>query len=146
MIYDRMERLTQYRGLNANLDKLIDYVLTHDFDSLVPGKNDVDGEAAWVSNNVAELKAESDLYERHMAYIDLQIPIDEGEIIHIRPVEGLEWAPSDDETRFTHGGLGTALDMAPGAFAIFFPGDAHNCGISKAGQERVRKLVGKARV
>ena len=49
MIYDRMERLTQYRGLNANLDKLIDYVLTHDFDSLVTGKNDVDAEAAWVA-------------------------------------------------------------------------------------------------
>ena len=68
MIFDRMERLTQYRGLNANLDRLIDFALDCDVETLVPGM-----------------------------------------------------------------------------FAIFFPGDAHNCGISKAGQTQVRKLVGKAK-
>ena len=26
MIFDRMERLTQYKGLNANLDALIDFM------------------------------------------------------------------------------------------------------------------------
>lgn len=145
MIFDRMERLAQYKGLNANLDKLIDFALSRDFATLAPGRNDIDGDNCWVSNNVAELKPESDLYERHMEYLDLQIPIDEGEIIHVLPVERLEWPPSDDETRFTRGPAGTALDMAPGMFAIFFPGDAHDCGIAKAGQKSVRKLVGKGK-
>ena len=85
MIFDKMERLTQYKGLNANLDALIDFTLTHTFDSLVPGKNGIDGDR-------------------------------------------------------------TPLDLVPGTFAIFFPGDAHNCGLPKGDTIRVRKLVGKARI
>lgn len=145
MIYDRMERLTQYKGLNANLDKAIDYALAHPFDSLVPGRNDVDGDNCWISNNVAELGPEPARYERHLEYIDLQIPIDEGEIISVRPVEELEWASLDKETVFADGAPGTPVDLKPGTFAIFFPGDAHSCGLSKSGQARVRKLVGKAK-
>ncbi len=146
MIFDRLERLTQYKGLNGNLDRLIDYALAHEFESLAPGKNEIDGERYWMSNNVAELKPTNAVFERHMAYIDLQIPIDEGEIITVRPVEDLDWPASDAETRFTEGPAGTPLDLVPGTFAIFFPGDAHNCGIAKGERARVRKLVGKAHV
>ena len=146
MIFDRMERLSQYKGMNHNLDKLIDYVLNCNFDALEPGRNEIDADRCWLNKNVAPLQAETDLFERHMEYIDLQIPIDDGEIITVRPVEELSWKPFDTETAFTHGPAGTALDLVPGTFAIFFPGDAHNCGISKAGQSEVRKLVGKAKV
>lgn len=145
MIYDRMERLPQYKGLNAHLDELIDYVLGCDLQALAPGRNDVNGDLCWLNSNVAELTEETDLFERHMDYIDLQIPLEEGEIITVRPVEELNWAPSDEETRFTHGPAGLPIDMRPGTFAIFFPGDAHNCGLRKGKAVRVRKLVGKAR-
>ena len=146
MIFDRMERLAQYKGLNANLDKLIDYALGHAFDTLAPGKNAIDGTNCWLNNNVAKLAPTHDEYERHLEYIDLQIPVDDGEIIQVMPVEALEWPPLDRETVFAQGPAGMPLDLKPGTFAIFFPGDAHNCGISKSGQTQVRKLVGKARV
>ena len=145
MIFDRMERLAQYRGLNANLDRLIDFALDCDVEALVPGRNEIDGDNSWMMLNVAKLQPETALFERHMEYIDLQIPLEEGEIITVRPVEALDWPESDAETRFTDGPAGTPLDLVPGMFAIFFPGDAHNCGISKAGQTQVRKLVGKAK-
>ena len=146
MIFDRLERLAQYKGLNGNLDRLIDYAQAHEFESLAPGKNEIDGENCWMNSNVAELAPTNAVFERHMAYIDLQIPIDEGEIITVRPVEELDWHASDAETRFTEGSAGTPLDLVPGTFAIFFPGDAHNCGIAKGERARVRKLVGKARI
>ena len=145
MIYDRLERLGQYRGLAANLDALIDFALTHDLNALAPGKNPV-GDDCWISRNVAELSPGPDLYERHREYIDLQIPLEEGEIITVAPMEALDWPENDAETIFTHGDVGTPLDLTPGTFAIFFPGDAHNCGRSNAGQTRVRKLVGKAKL
>lgn len=145
MIFDRMERLPQYKGIHPNLDALIDFVLSHDFESLAPGRNEIDGDNCWLNNNVARLVPETAKYERHLAHLDLQIPIDEGEIITVRPVEDLDWPASDQETQFTEGPAGTPLDLAPGTFAIFFPGDAHNCSISKAGQAQVRKLVGKAK-
>lgn len=146
MIFDRMERLAQYKGMNTNLDTLIDFVLTHDFETLQPGKNEINGDFCWLNSNVAPLQVETSLYERHMQYIDLQIPVDDGEIITVKPVEDLDWPPFDTETAFTNGPAGIPLDLVPGTFAIFFPGDAHNCGISKAGQQQVRKLVGKAKL
>ena len=145
MIFDRLERLARYKGLNPNLDKLIDYALSHDLNALTPGRSEVDGDDAWFSANVAELAPQRDLYEQHLEYIDLQIPLEEGEIITVSPVEALEWPADDRETQFTRGAGGTPIDLIPGTFAIFIPGDAHCCGLSKNGQAKVRKLVGKAR-
>ena len=64
----------------------------------------------------------------------------------VKPVEDLEWPAFEDETGFTQGTAGVTLDFMPGTFAIFFPGDAHNCGLAKGSQKQVRKLVGKAKV
>ena len=146
MIFDRMERLTQYKGLNANLDAVIDFVLTHPAETLASGINEIDGKNAFINNMVSQLKPASDLFERHTEYIDLQIPLDEGEIITVRPVEDLDWGTFETETALTPGPAGLPLDLMPGTFAIFFPGDAHNCTLSKSGQTTARKLVGKAKV
>ena len=145
MIFDRIERLSQYRGLSANLDRLIDYALSHDLKALAPGKTPV-ADDCWFSRNAVELSPDPDLFERHREYIDLQIPLEEGEIITVAPMEALSWPDSPDETIFTHGRAGMPLDLVPGTFAIFFPGDAHNCSRAKSGHTRSEKLVGKARV
>ena len=145
MIFDTLNRLGQYRGICAGLDKLIDFALAHDLNALPAGRNEIDGDNAWMNANVAPLVPETDLYERHMEHLDLQIPLDAGEIITVRPVEELEW-DFEGETGFTHGPAGTPLRMVPGTFAVFFPGDAHNCGISEAGQTSCRKLVGTAKL
>ena len=145
MIFDTLNRLGQYRGICAGLDKLIDFTLSHELNALPAGRNEIDGDLAWMNVNVAPLVPETDLYERHLEHLDLQIPLDAGEIITVKPVEELEWN-FEGETGFTHGPAGTPLHMVPGTFAVFFPGDAHNCGISEAGQTSCRKLVGKARI
>ena len=145
MIFDTLNRLAQYKGICAGLDKLIDFTLSHELNALPAGRNEIDGDLAWMNVNVAPLVPETDLYERHLEHLDLQIPLDAGEIITVKPVEELEW-DFEGETGFTHGPAGTPLHMVPGTFAVFFPGDAHNCGISEDGQTSCRKLVGKARI
>ena len=145
MIFDTLNRLAQYKGICAGLDKLIDFTLSHELNALPAGRNEIDGDLAWMNVNVAPLVPETDLYERHLEHLDLQIPLDAGEIITVRPVEELDW-DFEGETGFTEGAPGTPLRMVPGTFAVFFPGDAHNCGISEAGQTSCRKLVGKARI
>ena len=145
MIFDTLNRLGQYRGICPGLDKLIDFMLSHELNALPAGRNEIDGDLAWMNVNVAPLVPETDLYERHLEHLDLQIPLDAGEIITVKPVEELEW-DFEGETGFTHGLAGTVLHMVPGTFAVFFPGDAHNCGISEDGQISCRKLVGKARI
>lgn len=145
MIFDTLNRLGQYKGICEGLDKLIDFTLSHELNALPAGRNEIDGDLAWMNVNVAPLVPETDLYERHLEHLDLQIPLDAGEIITVKPVEELEW-DFEGETGFTHGPAGTPLHMVPGTFAVFFPGDAHNCGISEAGQTSCRKLVGKAKL
>ena len=145
MIFDTLNLLGQYKGICEGLDKLIDFTLSHELNALPAGRNEIDGDLAWMNVNVAPLVPETDLYERHLEHLDLQIPLDAGEIITVKPVEELEW-DFEGETGFTHGPAGTPLHMVPGTFAVFFPGDAHNCGISEAGQTSCRKLVGKAKL
>ena len=144
MIFDTLNHLAQYKGICEGLDKLIDFKLSHDLNALPAGRNEIDGDLAWMNVNVATLVPDSDIFERHLEHLDLQIPLDAGEIITVKPVEELEWN-FEGETGFTHGPAGTPLHMVPGTFAVFFPGDAHNCGISEAGQTSCRKLVGKAK-
>lgn len=144
MIFDTLNHLAQYKGICEGLDKLIDFTLSHDLNALPAGRNEIDGDLAWMNVNVATLVPDSDIFERHLEHLDLQIPLDAGEIITVKPVEELEWN-FEGETGFTHGPAGTPLHMVPGTFAVFFPGDAHNCGISEAGQTSCRKLVGKAK-
>ena len=145
MIFDTLNHLVQYKGICEGLDKLIDFTLSHDLNALPAGRNEIDGDLAWMNVNVATLVPDSDIFERHMEHLDLQIPLDEGEIITVCPVEELDW-DFEGETGFTLGPAGTVLHMVPGTFAVFFPGDAHNCGISQYGQTSCRKLVGKARI
>lgn len=145
MIFDTLNHLAQYKGICEGLDKLIDFTLSHDLNALPAGRNEIDGDLAWMNVNVATLVPDSDIFERHMEHLDLQIPLDEGEIITVCPVEELSWS-FEGETGFTCGPAGTILHMVPGTFAVFFPGDAHNCGISQYGQTSCRKLVGKAKL
>ena len=144
MIYAKKKDLNRYLGLSQEMDTAIRYLQTADLRSLQKGRNEIDGDRCFLTGVVARLEAASDTYERHLKYIDLQIPLDEGEIINVRPVEDLRWPAFEGETGYTHGPEGMRLDLMPGMFALFFPGDAHSCGISKAGQVQVRKLVGKA--
>ncbi|MBQ3080149.1 MAG: YhcH/YjgK/YiaL family protein [Clostridia bacterium] len=146
MIYDSMKRLGQYKGLNANLDKAIDAVLSNAISAFNPGKNEVNGSLCWINLNTQALKEANDVYERHMEYIDLQIPLEDGEIISVKNVEDIEWPAFDTETAFTKAPRGTDLHMDQGTFAIFFPGDAHLCGVSKDGKTQVKKLVAKVHI
>ena len=126
MIYDRMERLGNYRGLCKALDSLIDYLSSRDWCSLPLGRNEVDGDRAYVNHNVVTLKAEQPLYEMHRQYGDIHIAISGGEIIGCAPAESITWP--------------CRLTMAPGTFAIFFPADAHR---PSQGVGDCDKLVGK---
>ena len=111
MIFDTLNRLAQYKGICAGLDKLIDFTLSHELNALPAGRNEIDGDLAWMNVNVAPLVPETDLYERHLEHLDLQIPLDAGEIITVRPVEELDW-DFDGETGFTHGPAGTVLHLS----------------------------------
>ena len=85
MIYDRMERLGNYRGLCKALDSLIDYLSSRDWYSQPLGRNEVDGDRGYVNHNVVPLRAEQPTYEMHRQYGDIHIAISGGETIGCAP-------------------------------------------------------------
>ena len=58
MIFDTLNRLAQYKGICAGLDKLIDFTLSHELNALPAGRNEIDGDLAWMNVNVAPLVPE----------------------------------------------------------------------------------------
>ncbi len=82
MIYDLLANIGNYRGMNRNLDKAIDYLMTVDINTLPLGKTEIDGDRVFLQVMEArthELTDES--YEVHRDYMDIQIDIDGCEVI-----------------------------------------------------------------
>ena len=82
MIYDLLVNIGNYRGMNRNLDKAIDYLMTVDINTLPLGKTEIDGDRVFLQVMEArthELTDES--YEVHRDYMDIQIDIDGCEVI-----------------------------------------------------------------
>ena len=74
MIYDLLANIGNYRGMNRNLDKAIDYLMTVDINTLPLGKTEIDGDRVFLQVMEArthELTDES--YEVHR--INLPGPI-----------------------------------------------------------------------
>lgn len=111
MICDRMERLNQYSGLNANLDQLINLLPQLNMEGMAQG-----GQALPGGGVLLDILTGSGLIEEwltHPGTIVLYVVL-EGEVI-------FEWQPSDIDI----GGSFNTLILKPGMFALFFPQDAH---------------------
>lgn len=143
MIYDKLNRLPQYKGLSATLDKLIDWVLAADLPALSEGREEIEPDRAWVNYSTCTLNDQPLMYERHRTCLDLHLALTGGETIYVQPAEAIPWPDwaQDEETQLAPGRDGIALTMEAGTFAILFPGDAH---CPSHGRGICRKLVGKA--
>ena len=76
MIYDRLDRLDQYSDCLYNLDKVLEFIKTHDLSALPKGRNEIDGENVFV--NIVDTNTipfEEGVFEYHKQYLDLHIDI-----------------------------------------------------------------------
>ena len=55
MIYDKLENIGRYKGMNKHLDTAIDYILHNDLSSLPSGRTELDGDNVYI--NVMEAAA-----------------------------------------------------------------------------------------
>jgi biofilm protein TabA len=96
-------------------------------------------------------KARDDrMFESHRAFIDIQYLVRGREVIRWVPVKGLPVNSAYDEKKdialYKYPGEGISIAMKKGVFAIFFPEDAHNPGLSFRSICRVKKIVVKVPV
>ena len=147
--YDLLANIGNYRGMNRNLDKAIDYLMSVDINTLPLGKTEIDGDRVFLQVMEArthELTDES--YEVHRDYMDIQIDIDGCEVIEtalngVTPIG--EYRP-DFQKAAACAGAGGRCVMGPGRFILCMAGEAHGPGGCLEQPEDIKKCVVKVAV
>ena len=149
MIYDKLNNLGLYKGMNPNLDTAIDFITTHDLNELPLGKTVVDGTNVYI--NVMDAKAspvEERAYEIHKNYMDIQIDLVGVERIDTGDCTKMEVNEYDEEKDVAKA---TAVDLAqcligPGNFIICMAGEPHKPNIAVSEDTVLKKAVCKVHI
>jgi YhcH/YjgK/YiaL family protein len=145
MILDVLENAHRYLALNKGFTKAFEFLLRPDLKELPVEKYEIDGEHvyAMVSKDTGR-KKEDALLETHEKYIDIQLVLAGTDDMGWRP-KSLCKRPSDEydqktDVQYFVDRPDTWLAIGSGAFAIFFPEDAHMPLISSG---QIHKVVVK---
>lgn len=148
MIFDVLENAHRYLALHKGFAKAFDFLLRPDLKELPIGKYEIDGKSvyAMVAKEAGRRKEDA-LLETHEKYIDIQLVM--------TGIDEMGWKPKslckkpagkydqeNDEQIFLDE-PDAWLSTQSGAFAIFFPEDAHMPLISS---EQIHKVVVKVAV
>ncbi len=130
MILDTLENRGRYLGLHEGFRKAFEFLSQADPGRLAPGRVDIEGDRVFaiVSRGPGRARREARL-EAHARYIDIQYVVSGVEMMGWKPVSacGRPSGPFDPEkdVGFFDDDPRAWIAVHPGAFAIFFPEDAH---------------------
>ena len=75
-VIDRIENIGAYAGLGVNFAKACEFLAKGDFESLKPGRNDIDGDDVFVNCVDAKYVVQADRpNEIHRKYFDIHVPL-----------------------------------------------------------------------
>jgi len=150
MIYDTLAHISAYRGISANMDRAIDFILSADFAVMPAERFEVDGANVYGFIQEPALRDPADAqFEAHRKYADIQIALIDGEIMGWLPLEKVEkWLDFDAEKDIAFSDVqekGVAMPLNAGEFMILFPHDAHMPCL-KGCADHNRKVVVKVKM
>ena len=132
MIYDKVDNIETYLGIDSNLDMAIREIQSGNYSNWKSGRHDLQGEDVFC--NIVHLKTNREaLWERHERYLDIHVVTEGSEIIRCsdyRLVPG--WGSYDyegDSALAPYSEEGIDVFLEPGWFLIVFPQDAHMPGL-----------------
>ncbi len=151
MIFDSVENVSRYFGMDRQLDEGLKLLLFCDFTCMENGKHGIEGSKVFYTiQNPGLLELPQTKWEHHQKFIDIQFALTGGEQIAWLPTQDIaDWDPLDaqNDIAFAHNQqVGTLLSMEKGRFAVFFPTDAHRPCIAAADIRESRKVVVKVPV
>ena len=148
MIIDTIESLGKYVGLNPLFADVVEFLKTHDLQTLEPGKYPIKGDDVFLNLQVAKQRTKDTAFlETHIKMIDIQIPISCAETFGYTPLCDLppfEYNAEKDITKYGDTKAQDYVTLDPGLMAIFFPQDGHApCIID---EPEIKKAIFKVRV
>ena len=150
MIYDTLDHIAAYRGISANMDRAIDFILNADFAAMPAERFEVDGDNVYGFIQEPDLRDPADSqFEAHRRYADIQIALTDGEIMGWLPLEKVAvWDEFSTEKDIGFSNVedkGVAMPLNAGQFMILFPHDAHMPCL-KGCADKTRKAVVKVKM
>ncbi|HAZ03504.1 MAG: hypothetical protein A2W90_13860 [Bacteroidetes bacterium GWF2_42_66] len=149
MIADRIENISIYAGLGERIAIALKYIAETDFSGIEKGKYVIDGDLIYAVVNEYETKPEADSkIEAHRKYIDVQFIVSGEEAMGYAPLTNQEpnVAYNDEKDFAFYNVPVTRLTFEPGMFAIYYPHDLHQPGVSTGKTSTVKKVVVKVKL
>lgn len=140
MVIDNLKNLRDYESLHPLFGKAFDFIEQTDLTTLEPGKIVLIEDELFV--NVCQwgpkTKEEAKL-ETHNEYIDIHVPITNGEVMGYTQRTDLPEAEYDAVVDMTlyEGLAADYITVKTGMFTLFFPGDGHAPGITSEGLKKI---------
>lgn len=152
MIFGHINSLEDTKAwLPAPILRALAYLKETDFDTVEPGRHDLDGSDMFVLVSDLTTKPAAELRpEIHRNYIDVQFLCRGSERIGVAVDTGNNKVAEDlldEKDILFYEGMEneTAVEMTPGSFAVLFPSDVHRPGCQSSRPEAIRKVVVKVR-
>lgn len=149
MIYDSLAHIQAYEGIHPGVYKALKLLAETDFSQMADQRYEVDGDDLFFFLQSYETKPENPTPESHKKYIDIQCVLSGIEAMDVGALEdmtGIAEARPEGDIWLHHGPADSRVILAPGKFAVLWPGDAHAPGIAVGAPTKCRKAVVKVKV
>ena len=149
MSYAKRKDLGRYLGISASLDTAIRYLQSADLTQLHKGRNDIDGDQAFVNRfDYQTMPQDQAIWEGHIQYGDIHVLLSGQELIGVTNVEMLTETvrkPEEDFVGF-EGDVKTWFPMTTEDILIVYPEDIHKVKVINGESTLVEKACFKFKV
>jgi YhcH/YjgK/YiaL family protein len=149
MILDRLEHSDLYNNLHPRFSKAFHYLREAPLRDMLPGKYEIDGDNMFMLLQEYETKNEkAQFWEAHGRYIDIQYMLKGSERMGYAAVQDLRQTEDflEEKDYMVLEGNGHDIVVREGAFALFFPQDAHMPCLYDKQPEWIKKAVIKVKL
>ena len=149
MIYTKRKNLHRYLGQSESLDTAIRHVLSADLTQLAKGRNEIDGDQAFVNRfDYQTMSPEQAIWEGHLQYGDIHVLLSGKEKIGVTNVEMLTETVRKEDEDFVgfEGGVQSWFPMTTEDILIVYPEDIHKVKVIHEESTLVEKACFKFKV
>ena len=140
MIYDKLENFEKYVSAHPEFKTVAEFMKNNDLLAIPTGKTPIN-EKVFLNRQSYLGKPDSNKYESHIKYIDVQVVMKGREKIKYSVVEPTITEVNEKDVYFTEADADVVMELE-NSFAVFFPGELHAPGIG-VNDEQVEKIIFK---
>lgn len=149
MIYTKRKFISRYLGMSSSLDSAIRYLQDADLSQLHKGRNEIDGDQAFVNRfDYQTMPEEQAIWEGHAQYGDIHVLLSGHEKIGVTNAAELTVLEQklDEDFIGYEGDVKVWFPMTPEDLLIVFPEDVHKVKVMDGDGSLVEKACFKFKV